>query len=69
MSTKTYRKWILAISLALGIAGIFGYKSIIVQQEQSVCKEQIKEGQDKKAESSVPIWESLSSHLIMESRN
>jgi hypothetical protein len=69
MSTKNFRKWILALSLGLGIAGFYGYRSIVVNQEQSVCKEQVKEGQDKKIDASAPIWESLSSHLIMQSRN
>jgi hypothetical protein len=40
-----------------------------VNNEQEICREQGKEGQEKKAKSTLPMWESLSSHLIMESRN
>jgi hypothetical protein len=69
MSTKNFSRWILAFSLALGAAGIFGYKTIMVNQGQPVCTQQAKEGQDKKLKSSIPMWESLSSHLIMQSRN
>jgi len=52
----------------MGAVGVYGYKTVIVNQGQPVCTQQAKEGQDKK-QSSVPMWESLSSHLIMESRN
>lgn len=69
MNTKNFRKWILGIALALSAAGIFGYRTIVVNQDQSVCTEQLKEGQDKKLKSSAPMWESLSSHLILQSRN
>ena len=69
MSTKNFSKWILAVSLAMGAVGIYGYKTVIINQGQPVCTQQAKEGQDKKTKSSVPMWESLSSHLIMQSRN
>ena len=69
MSTKNFKQWILAASLALGVTGIYGYTTIMVNNGQEICKEQIKEGQDKKADTNIPMWESLSRHLIIESRN
>jgi hypothetical protein len=69
MSTRNLKQWILAAGLAIGILGIFGYQTIMVKNEQDICREQGKEGQDKKEKSTIPMWESLSSHLIMESRN
>jgi hypothetical protein len=69
MSTKNLKQWILATGLVIAVLGIYGYQARIVNNEQEICREQGKEGQEKKAKSTMPMWESLSSHLIMESRN
>ena len=67
MSTKSYKNWILAIAMAIGVGGLYGYHTISVKSEE-VCVQQPKESQDKKAESKLPMWESVARHLIMESR-
>ena len=69
MSTKNLKQWVLATALAIAVLGIYGYQARIVNNDQEICREQGKEGQDKKAKSAIPMWESLSSHLILESRN
>jgi hypothetical protein len=69
MSTKNVKHWILAASLALGVMGIYGFKTMMGKNGQEICIEQGKEGQDKKADANMPMWESLSRHLIIESRN
>ncbi len=69
MSTKNFKHWILAASLALGVMGIYGFKTIVDNNGQEICIEQVKEGQDKKADTNMPMWESVSRHLIIESRN
>ncbi len=69
MSTKNFKHWILAASLALGVMGIYGFTTIMDNNGQAICLEQVKEGQDKKADADMPMWESLSRHLIIESRN
>ena len=69
MNTKNLKHWILAASLALGVMGIYGFTSIMGNNGQEICIEQVKEGQDKKADADMPMWESLSRHLIIESRN
>ncbi len=68
MSTKNFRQWMLAMVMALSIVGIYGYRTI-VKERQEICVIQTKEGQEKKLKSSaLPMWESLSRHLIMDSR-
>jgi hypothetical protein len=53
--------------MAIGVGGLYGYHTNSVKSEE-VCVQQPKEGQDKKAESKLPMWESVARHLIMESR-
>jgi hypothetical protein len=55
--------------MALGVMGIYGFKTIMNNNGQEICQEQVKEGQDKKTDADMPMWESLSRHLIIKSRN
>jgi hypothetical protein len=69
MRHLNFRNWIIAGGLALCSAGVLGYHSKTVKTGEEICKEQGKEQQDKKLKTSLPMWESISRHLIMAGRN
>jgi len=68
MSTRNYKQWILAIAMAIGVGGLYGYHTNSVKSEEVCVQQPTKESQDKKVESKLPMWESVARHLIMESR-
>ena len=69
MRLKQIRIWVIAGSLAICTIGAWGYKANKTNVAEEVCKEQGKEQPVKKLNSSLPMWESISRHLIMAGNN
>ncbi len=65
MKTKSYLKWILLGLLLLSSVAFYSYnRKSNTRNENILCSERCKEVEDKKTQSDMPIWETLSRHLI-----
>jgi hypothetical protein len=68
MKTKSYLRWILLGLVIMSSVALYSYvRKSNTRNERILCSErckEIKEIEDKKTQSDMPIWETLSRHLI-----
>ena len=65
MKRNYYQKWILTAVLIIASIAFFGYRQHLNTRNEDVpCSEMCKEKDERKTQSEMPIWESLSRQLI-----
>jgi hypothetical protein len=65
MKTKSYLRWILLGLVIMSSVALYSYaRKSNSRNDKILCSERCKEIEDKKIQSDMPIWETLSRHLI-----
>jgi hypothetical protein len=64
MARRRIAGWIFASLLIISVLAFFGYRNATLTTGEEVCTTGTKEKTEQKVKTAMPMWESLSRHLI-----